>query len=160
MKIDKLWQPTDDALPVYGIIYGNLPSKANQRKLVTFGGRSRVIKSDRAREWEDIFTAVLRYSKIAGTPIIKGIPLRLEAVVYFDSMRQDVEVELLKDMLQSKPRTKTRPARVGIIENDRYIFDVIAHRMIDQVNPRVEFIISKLDMERRDFSGFLDGRIV
>ncbi len=134
MKVDHLAE-SNVAQLIRGVIHGNLPGKANSRKIVKFGGILRVIKSDEARDWEERFQAAVAFSarNLHTIPWKKGIPLQLTAEVYYDSMRQDLEVELLKDALQ----------RAGVIENDRYIFKVMATRRVDKNNPRVEFALTK-----------------
>jgi len=111
---------------VRGVVFGTLPNKSNARKIVRFGDRPAIIKSAEARAWEKRFNGIA----LSGRPPkpLTGT-FALHAVVYYDSMRRDLDIELLADALQ----------RSGIIENDRAIWHKESTRRLDQDCPRVEF---------------------
>ena len=58
-------------------------------------------------------------------------PLRAHVVIYYPSMRNDVDAELLFDLLQ----------KYGVVRNDRYIRDKRIIGRVDKKCPRVEIEI-------------------
>lgn len=58
-------------------------------------------------------------------------PLRAEIIVYYPSMRSDVDVEGVYDLLQ----------KAGVVRNDRYIRQKSVIGRVDKKDPRVEITI-------------------
>lgn len=81
------------------ILYGQLQSKANSRRLVVNRktGRAMFIKSKEALSAVDTFSAQAK-AQWEGEPI-EG-PVLFVAHVYYPSRRQDLDVSLLMDVLQ------------------------------------------------------------
>jgi Holliday junction resolvase RusA-like endonuclease len=129
-KRDVLYVPALVGHSLQGLIHGPLPTKSNSRRLVRRGGRIVSIKSQEALDWTERFTAAA--SEIRSTEGFRPLhgKLYLTVDVYPDSMRRDLDVELLCDALQ----------RAGLIRNDRDLWDKHAVRKpVDKANPRVWF---------------------
>lgn len=128
---------TESARAVSIVLYGNLASKSNTRQLVwhrdrASGKRKPVyIKSKRALEFERAALAQLTGKHRLG---LTG-PLRLEATVFYDSRRPDLDVSLLMDVLES----------AGVYENDRQVHEQHLYKRLDRDNPRVLVEIMELD---------------
>lgn len=117
-----------------GTIFGEPASKANQRKLVTFGGRwityagekirvggrPAFIKSDKARAYlERAFKDVPVLD-----PMLQG-PLRFTAKIFYASNLPDLDESLILDALQGR-----------IYKNDRQVRERHVMHGIDRDNPR------------------------
>ena len=77
------------------IIFGSAQSKANSRRLVTFGGRPRIIKSKPALQFEkDVKAQVQPMDEM-----LEG-DLSFHADIYYPSRRQDLDPSILLDALQ------------------------------------------------------------
>jgi Holliday junction resolvase RusA-like endonuclease len=76
-------------------IFGEPASKANSRKIVRFGGMSRIIKSAKALNYVDLFKAQIDPG---------WVPLEGDVVVtmhiYYASRRPDLDESLILDLLQ------------------------------------------------------------
>lgn len=138
-----------------------LPSKANSRRLVHRPGKrgacgcschahlsagficleclkahapiAMVIKSEEALE----FVETVKQAAVATSChllMIEGV-LAIDVVVYQDSLRRDLDIELLCDALQA----------AKVLKNDRAIWQKRAWRRIDKESPRVEFSLRPAD---------------
>ena len=108
-------------------IYGNLPRKSNSRRIVRNirRGTVRVIKSARALQYRQQFLSQMgKYKYETTTEDVK-----LKAIIYYQSRRNDLSGELLMDLLQE----------CGLIKNDRQIREIHLLGRIDRQKPRVEF---------------------
>lgn len=117
-----------------GVIFGELASKANSRKLVTMGGRWTVmngqrtrvggrpafIKSEKARAFE---MAVQRQVPVL-SPMLEG-RLRLICKIFYASERPDLDESVLLDALQGR-----------IYANDRQVREKHVSHAIDRDAPR------------------------
>jgi Holliday junction resolvase RusA-like endonuclease len=139
MRVDRLWLPTEGV--VCGVVHGALPSKANSRKLVTVGApgnrRPLFIKSADAREYEEQFRLAVLSSNLGNTIPLGHEKLELHVVVFQESLRRDLDIELLCDVLQKS----------GVIVNDRRFWRKVMERRIDKANARVEFTVRALSLE-------------
>lgn len=127
-RTDRLWLVRPGAIA--GIMHGPLPNKSNSRQLVHFGGQARLIKSKEARAYEDQFEeAVWRSTKYL-EQIDPTREIKFKAMVYQESMRRDLDAELLPDLLQ----------KFEVIKNDRAMWEKHYRRGLDPLNPRVEFL--------------------
>lgn len=130
-------------------LLGEPASKANSRKIVTFGkgenARSAVIKSDKARSYWD--TA------------LKQIPpharLRLEGrvfvtiAIHYASERPDLDESVILDVLQDQwHRPKGAKERYlvqhGVYRNDRQVRGKYVTHHIDRANPRAEILVEEM----------------
>lgn len=114
-------------------IYGNVPSKANQYKVITIGGHGSLAKQKSLKEYEDKFymqVGAYRNLNISGF-------FEFHCRVYYPSMRSDID-NALKVILDCLQKTKT-------IENDNKCVKIIAEKFIDKEKPRIEFKIVTID---------------
>lgn len=125
-----------------GTIYAEPASKANSRKLVTFGGewltiagrRTRVggrpasIKSDKARAFEK---AVARQVPVL-SPMLGG-RLCIIATIYYATERPDLDESVILDALQGR-----------VYANDRQVREKHIYHRIDRRNPRVVVFIEEM----------------
>lgn len=116
-------------------IRGNVPSKSNGYKIVTFtpkGGppRSSMAKTDLLKKYEDSF--YIQIPPGARQHIDSELTVRLR--VYYDSWRPDLDgsFKVVLDCLQE----------AKVIENDRQVHKLIAEKFKDQNNPRVEITLT------------------
>lgn len=134
-------------------ILGEPASKANQRKLVTFGrgenARPALIKSDKARDYER--SAILQIPHEA-KQMLQG-RLRMTLRIFYASERPDLDESIVLDVLQAKfktdKRTKERElVRRGVYINDRQIRERHVYHAIDRTNPRAEIEIESIEPQQ------------
>ena len=111
------------------IVIPNQPcSKANSRRLVTFGKRPALIKSKPALEYERTAKKLLKPIK----PLLEG-DLIMTATLYYASRRPDLDESIVMDVLQ------------GIVyKNDRQIKIKHIYHALDKDNPRAEVLIETI----------------
>jgi Holliday junction resolvase RusA-like endonuclease len=76
-------------------IRGEPASKANSRRVVKFGTMSRLIKSQKALDYSEVF----RMQCPAITPLMSG-DIRMHITIYYASRRPDLDESLILDLLQ------------------------------------------------------------
>jgi len=128
-----------------GVLYGDMPTKSNQRKVYKLAGGRRLFgKSAKALNFVERVEGTAKYTNAKGPlqgatsrgDLKAGLrPLVLSAVVYGASWSRDLDVELLPDALQ----------KAGFINNDRAIREKHYWWRLDRRNPRVEFSIRKAE---------------
>ena len=111
------------------VIFGSTQSKANSRRLVTFGGRPRLIKSKAALQFEKDIKAQVQPLK----QMLEG-DLSFHADIYYPSRRQDLDPSILLDALQGL-----------IYANDRQFKQISSCRFLDKHNPRAEIWIKEIE---------------
>tara|TARA_R110002020_G_scaffold144244_5_gene317161 strand:- start:477 stop:920 length:444 start_codon:yes stop_codon:yes gene_type:complete len=111
------------------IIYGIAQSKSNSRRLVTFGGKPRFIKSKSALEFEKGVKAQV----LPLDDMLEG-DLSFHADIYYPTRRQDLDPSILLDALQGL-----------LYENDRQFKQISSCRFLDKQNPRAEVWIKEID---------------
>ena len=110
------------------IIFGEPASKANSRRVVHYGGMSRLIKSKKALSYSDVFR---QQCKPLAT-LMTG-DLRITLHIYYASRRPDLDESLILDLMQGL-----------IYENDRQVKERHCYWGLDPDNPRTEMIIEKI----------------
>lgn len=109
-------------------IKGEPASKANSRRVVKFGSMSRLIKSQKALDYSDVF----RQQCPAITPLMSG-DIKMTMTIYYASRRPDLDESLILDLLQ------------GLVYiNDRQVKERHTYWGLDPENPRAEIIIEQL----------------
>lgn len=107
---------------------GQVPSKSNSYRIVRISGHGSLCKTKVLKDYEDRFfmQCSLRGKGIASR-------FRLSADIYFRSDQPDLDnaLKAILDCLQG----------CGAIRNDRLCVEIHARKLIDKVNPRVEFTI-------------------
>jgi len=110
------------------IIFGEPASKANSRRVVHYGGMSRLIKSKKALTYSDVFR---QQCKPLST-LMTG-DLRVTLHIFYASRRPDLDESLILDLMQGL-----------IYENDRQVKERHCYWGLDPENPRAEIIIEKI----------------
>ena len=120
------------------VIYGSVPSKSNQYKIITLNGHGSLAKTSAMKDFEKKFYLQCGYRNRN----IQGF-FELYADVYFQSNQPDLDNSLkgLLDCLQS----------CKAIKNDRNCVKIVANKFIDKQNPRIEFTLVEVNgVEERD----------
>ena len=133
------------------VIQGEPASKANSRKIVSFGKRPATIKSDKARNFEE---SALKQIPPAARLQMTG---RVRAVlrIFYASERPDLDESVVLDVLQDRFKTvkvggdKQRVMiQRGVYRNDRQVREKHVYHGIDRKNPRVEVEITALEPQQ------------
>jgi Holliday junction resolvase RusA-like endonuclease len=111
-----------------GVMPFQLCSKSNSRRVVRFGSRTAVIKSEESNLYVESFCRIFG----GRAPFLGDVCLN--AVVYYKDRRRDLDIALLQDCFQA----------AGIIHNDRQVVEIHAYRQIDKQHPRTEFTLTAL----------------
>lgn len=114
------------------VIAGEPASKANSRRLVSFGGKPRVIKSEKALNYSRDFAA---QAKPPEHPIVEDV--QADVRIWYRSRRPDLDPSLIFDLLQ----------KTEVIKNDRQIKVIHAYHDLDKENPRAWIKILSLSDE-------------
>ena len=111
------------------IIYGEPASKANSRRVVRYGGVSRLIKSAKALSYSDVFK---QQCKPLNTMMTGDLKITLH--IWYASRRPDLDESLILDLMQGL-----------IYENDRQVKERHIYWGLDPDKPRAEIIVEKID---------------
>lgn len=141
------------------VIQGEAASKANSRKLVTFGDRPAFIKSQKARDYER--TAALQIPHDAR--VMMTGPVRVTMRIFYASQRPDLDESVILDVLQARfKRVKGPLVKIaegeyahegserkliarGVFVNDRQVREKHIFHAIDKSNPRAEIEVEALE---------------
>ena len=110
------------------IIFGEPASKANSRRVVRYGGMSRLIKSKKALSYSDVFL-----QQCPVLPTLMTGDLRITLRIYYASRRPDLDESLILDLLQGR-----------VYVNDRQVKERHCYWGLDPESPRTEMIIEKI----------------
>ena len=110
------------------IIFGEPASKANSRRVVHYGGMSRLIKSKKALSYADVFR-----QQCGKLPTLMTGDLRVTLHIFYASRRPDLDESLILDLMQGL-----------IYENDRQVKERHCYWGLDPDNPRAEIIIERI----------------
>jgi len=110
------------------IIFGEPASKANSRRVVRYGGMSRLIKSAKALSYSDAFK-----QQCGKLPTLMTGDLRVTLYIFYASRRPDLDESLILDLMQGL-----------IYENDRQVKERHCYWGLDPDNPRAEIIVEKI----------------
>ena len=110
------------------IIFGEPASKANSRRVVRYGGMSRLIKSQKALNYSDVF----KQQCIPLSKLMSG-DLKVTMWIYYASRRPDLDESLILDLMQG-----------CVYENDRQVKERHTYWGLDPSWPRAEIIIEKI----------------
>jgi hypothetical protein len=111
------------------IIFGEPASKANSRRVVRYGGMSRLIKSKKALSYSDVFL-----QQCPVLPVLMTGDLKIIMRIYYASRRPDLDESLILDLLQGR-----------VYVNDRQVKERHCYWGLDPERPRTEMIIEKID---------------
>ena len=112
------------------IIEGEPASKSNSRKIVTFGKRPALIKSDKARNYERAFA--LQCPQLEN--LIEN-DVKVELIVYYASRRPDLDESVVLDCMQGK-----------IYVNDRQVKQKHIYWGLDRERSRTHVRVSPLEV--------------
>ena len=112
-------------------IHGKIPSESNSYKVVTIGGHSSLAKTKAIKEYEQTFYI---QCPMRGAMIDNYFKLNVD--VFYENMRPDLDnrFKVLLDCLQ----------QCKVIKNDRYCVEIHGRKLVDKVNPRIEFTIEEV----------------
>ena len=111
------------------IIFGEPASKANSRRVVRFGSMSRLIKSQKALDYSEMFKQQVKPI----TPLITQ-DVRITLHIFYASRRPDLDESLILDLLQ------------GVLYvNDRQVKEKHVYWGLDKDNPRTEILLETLE---------------
>lgn len=113
-------------------IYGEPASKANSRRVVRFGGMSRLIKSKKALSYSELFK---QQCEPLGLQQFTG-DVCVSMHIYYASRRPDLDESLILDLLQ------------GVAyKNDRQVKEKHIYWHLDKDSPRAEITISLMPVQ-------------
>lgn len=107
------------------IIFGEPASKANSRRVVRIGNVSRLIKSQKALNYSDMFKQQCTQAAV----LLTG-DLRVTLHIYYASRRPDLDESLILDLMQGL-----------VYENDRQVKEKHIYWGLDPENPRTEIFV-------------------
>jgi Holliday junction resolvase RusA-like endonuclease len=108
-------------------IFGEPASKSNSRKIVRYGGISRLIKSSKALS----YSAAFKQQAVAGD-LLEG-DLCVTIHIWYASRRPDLDESLILDLLQDVA-----------YKNDRQVKEKHIYHHLDKENPRCEIVVEKI----------------
>lgn len=113
------------------IIRGKIPSKSNSYKIITIAGHASLGKTTATKDYEKSF-----YLQCSLRDAMISKPFKLTIDVYFESNLPDLDnsLKVALDCLQT----------CKAIKNDRWCCEIVARKLIDKGNPRIEFEIEEL----------------
>jgi len=106
-------------------IYGEHASKANSRKLVTFRGKPRFIKSQKARDYVEAFAQ--QCPKLDN--LLEG-DVRVTMKIWYRTRRPDLDESVILDCLEGFAYT-----------NDRQVKEKHIYHGLDKEEPRAEITV-------------------
>lgn len=138
-------------------ILGEPASKSNQRKLVSFGDRPALIKSDKARSYE---RDALRQIPPAARVRLEG-PVRVTLRIWYASERPDLDesviLDVLQDQWQKRKKAESEKPRelrqAGVYRNDRQVREKHVFHAIDRKNPRTEVLVEPMQAQQESLLG-------
>lgn len=130
--------PSGKSIPtVKQVILGNVPSKSNCYKIITFKSKdpekshASLGKTKALKQYEnDFFIQANRYRNLNVDEYFE-----FEIDVYYPTQRSDLDnsLKVVLDCLQ----------KINAIKNDNKCTRIVANKFLDNNNPRIEFIIRK-----------------
>lgn len=133
-------------------ILGEPASKANQRRIVEIAGRSQIIKSKKALDYE---RSALAQIPPAARVRIEG-PVSVTMRIFYSTERPDLDESVILDVLQDRwsksPREGAPRVLVqrGVYCNDRQVREKHVYHAIDRGNPRAEITVVPLQGQQQD----------
>lgn len=111
-------------------IEGEPASKSNSRKIVNFGKRMALIKSQKARDYEKLFANQC--------PTLKNLietDVKVELIIHYASRRPDLDESVILDCMQGK-----------IYVNDRQVKQKHIYWGLDRERPRTHVRVSLMEI--------------
>lgn len=116
------------------VIKGNVPSKSNAYKIVTFNGHASLAKTKAMKAYEDSFYIQCNQYRNAN---IEGY-FELYMDVFYPTQKSDLDnsCKVVLDCLQHK---------VKAIKNDNKCVKIVLNKYLDKNNPRIEFELTSIN---------------
>ncbi len=133
-------------------ILGEPASKSNSRQIVHFGERLALIKSKKARRYEE--DALLQIPPLARVCLLG--PVRVTLRIFYASQRPDLDESVLLDVLQNRYKGKGERREIvqrGVYVNDRQVREKHVFHGIDRVNPRAEIEVEPIEQAQASMFG-------
>ena len=111
-------------------IEGEPASKSNSTKIVSFGKRMGVIKSEKARNYEKIFA-----SQCPTLDNLIESEVKVELIIHYASRRPDLDESVILDCMQGK-----------IYVNDRQVKQKHIYWGLDRDRPRTHVRVSPMEI--------------
>lgn len=132
-------------------ILGEPASKANQRRLVTFGhgeeARPALIKSKKAINYErDALKQIPPLARVQ----LQG-PVKVTLRIFYASERPDLDESVVLDVLQDRYKGKGEARELvqrGVYRNDRQVREKHVFWGLDRHNPRTEITVEPLQWQQ------------
>ena len=114
-------------------ITGKCPAKSNSYRIIKRGGHSSLAKSKVLKNYENSFYLQLPPSQRGRN--IQGF-FEFYIDVYYPTKANDLDncLKIVLDCLQ----------KARVIKNDNNCLKIVANKVIDKINPRIEFIVKEL----------------
>jgi Holliday junction resolvase RusA-like endonuclease len=137
-------------------ILGECASKANKRRIVMFGDRPALIKSDKARGYE---RDALRQIPADARLRLTG-PVRVTLRIFYASERPDLDESVVLDVLQDRYSREKKDKLTGIVykprelvqagvyRNDRQVREKHVFHAIDRAQPRCEVEVEAVQAQQ------------
>lgn len=114
--------------PIKFTIFGEPASKANSRRLVTFGNRPAFIKSKKAISYVEAFK--MQCPKLQ-SPIEDDVAVWIR--IHYASRRPDLDDSIILDAMQGL-----------IYVNDRQVKERHIYWSLDRINPRADIVVAQI----------------
>ena len=114
-----------DMQAISRIIFGEPASKANSRRVVKIGNVSRLIKSNKALNYSEVFK-----QQCHPLAVLMAGDLRVTMRIFYASRRPDLDESLILDLMQGL-----------IYENDRQVKEKHVYWGLDPERPRTELMV-------------------
>ncbi len=111
------------------VIIGEPASKANSRKIVMFGKRPAIIKSEKARNYVKTFLL-----QCEALPVLLEGDLAVHITIYYATRRPDLDESVILDCMQDK-----------IYGNDRQVKEKHVYHRLDKLNARSEIFVWRIN---------------
>ncbi len=115
------------------MIYGVCPSKSNSYKIIKINNKYTLGKSVAVRNYEKSF---ILQSKVYKNANLEGY-LEIYMDVFYPNERSDLD--------GSQKVTIDCMQKVNAFKNDNKVVKIVLRKFLDKKNPRIEFIIKKVD---------------
>jgi Holliday junction resolvase RusA-like endonuclease len=120
-------------------IFGEPASKANSRRIVRYRGMSRMIKSEKALGYVEVFKRQVDNS--SGEPLEGDVSVTM--TIWYASRRPDLDESLILDLLQGHAYLNDRQVK------EKHIY----WGGVDKENPRTEILVEHRAVAGQDGSG-------
>ena len=120
-------------------IHGEPASKSNSRKIVMFGKRPAIIKSQKARDYVESVAAQCQAMDLPND-LLEG-DVWIEITIFYRTRRPDLDESVILDCLQ------------GVVySNDRQVKEKHVFHALDKENPSAEICVGEINNQKNNKS--------